>query len=391
MKILQVYQIFNPQVASGAAKVAFEISKELVERGHEVVFCASDMRDKFTRGAYGFEITDGIAVRRFKTICPFLAKKLKIYITPKLNVLSSHFFGRFDVVHLHGYRSYQNIMCYLHCKRESTPYIVQAHGTLPASMAYKEFKLIYDKLFGCKLLRDASKVIALSHMEAGQYRDMGVPDGKIEIIPNGIDLSEYSDLPPKGSFKRKFGIDEDDKIVLYLGRIHKIKGIAILVKAFAKVVKLDDVKLVVVGPDDGYLGELKALINALKMEDNMLISGPLYGRDKLEAYVDADVYVLPSRYEIWGMTILEAMACRTPIILSQNSGIAETIRDKAGLVIRPSPEGIQAALLKLLSNEELAKKMGELGRRLVFESYDWKNIIPRFEVLYQSVMKQRID
>jgi len=116
MKILQVYQIFNPQVASGAAKVAFEISKELVERGHEVVFCASDMKDKFTRAAYGFEITDGIAVRRFKTVCPFLAKKLKVYITPKLNALSCNFFGRFDVVHLHGYRSYQNIVVHHYAK-----------------------------------------------------------------------------------------------------------------------------------------------------------------------------------------------------------------------------------------------------------------------------------
>ena len=82
--------------------------------------------------------------------------------------------------------------------------------------------------------------------------------------------------------------------MLCLGRIHRIKGIDILVKAFANIIeKLKDVRLVVVGPDDGYLGELVALIKALKMEDNVLITGPLYGRDKLEAHVDAKVYVLP--------------------------------------------------------------------------------------------------
>ena len=88
---------------------------------------------------------------------------------------------------------------------------------------------------------------------------------KIAIIPNGIDLSEYADLPPKGSFKRKFGIEEDEKIVLYLGRIPRIKGLDILVKAFAKVIeKIEGVRLVVVGHDDGYLGKLVALIKALK-------------------------------------------------------------------------------------------------------------------------------
>ena len=102
---------------------------------------------------------------------------------------------------------------------------------------------------------------------------MGVPEEKIAIIPNGIDLSEYASLPPEGSFKKKFGIKEKEKIVLYLGRIHKIKGIDILVKAFANVIKkLDSVRLVVVGPDDGYLSELQALIKALRIEDNVLIT-----------------------------------------------------------------------------------------------------------------------
>jgi len=101
--------------------------------------------------------------------------------------------------------------------------------------------------------------------------------------------------------------------VLYLGRIRRIKGVDILVKAFANIIeKLKDVRLVVVGPDDGYLGELVALINALKMEDNVLITCPLYGRDKLEAYVDAKVYVLPSRYETFPMSLLEAYACAKP-------------------------------------------------------------------------------
>lgn len=193
---------------------------------------------------------------------------------------------KYDIIHVHNRYSY----------------ILQAHGSLPRIGAWRKLKWFYNTLFGYKLLRGASRVIALSRVEAEQYRRMGVPEEKIAIIPNGIDLSEYASLPPEGSFKKKFGIKEKEKIVLYLGRIHKIKGIDILVKAFANVIKkLDSVRLVVVGPDDGYLSELQALIKALRIEDNVLITGPLYGWDKLKAYVDADVYVLPSRYEIWGI------------------------------------------------------------------------------------------
>jgi len=108
--------------------------------------------------------------------------------------------------------------------------------------------------------------------EAEQYRRMGVPEEKIAIIPNWIDLSEYASLPPEDSFKKKFGLKEREKIVLYLGRIHKIKGIDILVKAFANVIKLDSVRLVVGGTDDGYLSELQALIKALRIEHNVLIT-----------------------------------------------------------------------------------------------------------------------
>ena len=88
-----------------------------------------------------------------------------------------------------------------------------------------------------------------------------MPEEQIGIVPNGIDLSEYADLPPKGLFKKKFNIDRDKKVILYLGRIHKTKGNNIIVKPFIDIVKkLDNVKIVIIDPDEGYLKEIKALI-----------------------------------------------------------------------------------------------------------------------------------
>jgi len=262
---------------------------------------------------------------------------------------------------------------------------LQAHGSLPRIGAWRKLKWFYDALFGYKLLRDASRVIALSRVEAEQYRCMGVPEEKIAIIPNGIDLSEYANLPPKGSFKKKFGIKEEEKIVLYLGRIHWIKGVDILVKAFANVIKkLDNIRLVIVGPDDGYLSELRALIKALRIENKVIIAGPLYGRDKLEAYVDADVYVLPSRYEIFSMSVLEALACGTPVILTENCGIAEYFRDKAGLVVKPDSNHLGEALLEMLLNQDKQKVFRE-NCKTVMQKFNISETVSKLEKVYQEL------
>jgi glycosyltransferase involved in cell wall biosynthesis len=293
---------------------------------------------------------------------------------------------RFDIIHMHNYRSFQNIIVAHYAKKYGVPYVLQAHGSLPRMVAKQRLKWIHDVFFGYGLLRDASKVIALSQMEAEQHRDMGVPDEKIAIIPNGIDLLEYADLPPKGAFRKAFGIDEGKKIVLYLGRIHKIKGIDILVKAFANVIeKLDDVKLVVVGPDDGYLAELKALIKVLKIEDNVLISGPLYGKKKLEAYIDSDVCVLSSYYEIWGMTILESIACGTPVILTENCGVAEYLKDRVGLVVKHGSRTLGDALMEMLLHEDKRSYFKKNCKDLV-EDFDVSKIVPKLERIYEQIV-----
>jgi glycosyltransferase involved in cell wall biosynthesis len=232
---------------------------------------------------------------------------------------------------------------------------------------------------------DASKLIALSSIEAEQYKCAGVPTEKIAIIPNGLELSE-DDLPTKGVFRRKFGIGDDEKIILYLGRIHKIKGIDILVKAFKKVIEeVDNVKLVVVGPDDGYLRELKSEIKSLQIENKILIPGPLYGIDKLEAYVDADVYVLPSRYEIWGMTVLESIACQTPVIVTENCGTADYVRDKAGLVVQANFNQLSKALLEMLLDTEKHSIFAK-NCRIVLQEFNILATVSKLEKIYEEIL-----
>lgn len=362
--------------------VPYDLSKELAGRGHEVTVYTSDYRVNWE----WVESLPQVKVYAFKT----RSRLAKFYVTPGILHHTRKGIRHFDVIHLHDYRTFQNIVVSGYAKRYDVPYVLQAHGVLRRIIEKQRLKWIYDVFFGYELLRDASKVIAVNPVEAKQYRSMGVPEEKIAVIPNGIDLSEYADLPPKGCFKRKFNIPEDRKIILYLGRIHRIKGIDFLVKAYAHLVKnmnFNDAILVIAGPDDGYLSEIQALIKTLKL-DEVLLSGPLYGRDKLEAYVDADLFVLPSIYEIWGLTVLEAAACSTPVIVSGGNAIRAIVcKNKFGLSVKYG-DNIQLAesIHELLSNDDLLREMGREGRKFIFENYDWANIIITLEKLYEEVV-----
>lgn len=392
MKILQVVPYFPPAYAfGGPVNVSYQISKELVKRGHEVVVYTTDAESLNSRlNIKPMKVVDGIRVHYMRNLSLVLARRSKLFITPEISLRAKEEIKEFDIVHLHEYRTYQNIIIHRCAKKYGVPYVLQAHGSLLRIMTKQRLKLIYDVLFGYRILRDASKVIALTKTEAQQYRSMGVAEEKIEIIPNGIDLSEFADLPLKGSFKKKFGIDEDEKIVLYLGRIHQIKGIDILVKAFAKVVKkLSNVKLVIVGPDDGYLGELKALIRALKIEDNVLLLGPLYGRDKLEVYVDAEVYVLPSRYETFPMSLLEAYACSKPVIASNVGGLKDlVINDVTGYLVEPrNIKQLAGNIFSLLNDDNKAKEIGLRGKKFVEKKYTIEKVVNVLEHLYEDVKR----
>ena len=118
----------------------------------------------------------------------------------------------------------------------------------------------------------------------------------------------------------------------------------------------------------------------------MLISGPLYGRDKLEAYVDADVYVLPSRYETFPMSVLEAVACGTPVILTEKCGIAEYFRDKVGPVVELDSNHLGEALLEMLLNQKRHSIFRE-NCKTVIEKLNISNTVSRLEKVYEEIVK----
>jgi glycosyltransferase involved in cell wall biosynthesis len=293
---------------------------------------------------------------------------------------------------MHNYRTFQNIIVHHYAKKYGVPYVLQAHGSLPRIMAKQRLKWIYDVFFGYRLLRDASRVIALSGVEADQYRSVGVPEERIEVIPNGIDLSEYADLPPKGSFKKKIGIDNDKKMILYLGRIHKTKGIDFLVRAYAcllKSMKDNNAVLVVAGSDDGYLAEAKRLAASLKIADKVVFTGMLSEKEKVGAYVDSSIVVNVEPRNVFGLVPLEAAACSTPVIVSKSNAVSDIIdRGRFGFSVNYGDINELARIMgKMLDNEVLLREMGQNGRWFVSKNFSWNRIITSFEKVYKEVIE----
>lgn len=390
MRILQVYPYFYPAWKyGGVTRVVYDMSKHLADRGHEVTVYTTDALDEKSRIKISSHphCINGVRTYYFKNLSNYLAYKHNLALPVEMFFRTKKEIKEFNVIHLHGGRTFLNMIVHHYAKKYGIPYVVQAHGALPRAIKKQSLKKIFDLFFGYKILKDASKVIALTKTEADQYKKMGVDEDKIEIVPNGIDLSEYDNLPKRGEFRKKYRIKTDEKIVLYLGRIHVIKGIDLLLDAFSDLAnKMGGVKLVIAGPDDGFLSTSKAQIEDLKIGDRILFTGPLYETNKLEAYVDADVYVLPSVYEIFGVTVLEACACGTPVIVTDRCGIFDLV-EKVGYVVEYDKEQLRDAVFKMLSDDGVRRRFGEEGRRLVREEFGWGKIVNRFEEIYLNLMR----
>ena len=379
MNILEVIQFFSP-LHGGSAEVPYQLSKELARREHQVTIYTSDYK---LSPEYIDSIPD-ITIRSFKTWLSWL----KFYITPGMITQIKEEFKNFNIIHLHNYRTFQNNIAHYYSRKFGIPYVLQAHGSLPRIVSRKTLKYAYDSIWGYQLLRDASKVIAVTELEAEQYRSNGVAEDKIVIIPHGINHAEFVDLPKRGEFRSAYKINDDEKVILWLGRIDRTKGLDILVRAFTTLGQtLSDTRLVIAGPDDGYLSALRQLIDEIKIDRSILFTGPLYGQDKLTAYVDADIFVLPSSYEIFGITALEAMACGTPVIITDRCGIAEMVKDKAGLVVPCDMGQLRDALRQMLDNDELRREYSKKGKKLVLEKFNWERVAEQVERVYEEVLQ----
>jgi len=297
----------------------------------------------------------------------------------------------FDIIHTHEARGFHNVCVWHYARKYGVPYLFQAHGALPTALeqqakAFVLAKRVSDTLVSRRIIRDAARAIALTQSEASLYEQLGVERNNIKVIPNGIDLSQFEELPARGEFRARYNIASDDRLILFLGRIHKTKGVDLLLTAFSSLRReVDNVKLVIAGPDSGYLAQVREDINHLGITDCTLLPGPLYANAKLEAYVDADAYVLPSSYDMFPLSPIEACACGTPTIVTNRCGVADAI-ERVGCVVDYDAGQLQFAMSNVLTNAELREKMKRRGPIMVRQRYDIAKIVDDVEKLYRTCL-----
>ncbi len=389
MKILHVAHFFYPCLsAGGVVNASYQIAK-MQARDNSVKVISSDAckeRLKFEESRYDVDI-DGIKVDYFKNISNRfkLATMLDTPIGAIFRIKNQ--IRDFDVVHVHEHRQTLSIIACYFARRYGIPYVVQAHGSVLPFFQKEGLKNIFDKVFGFKILHGASKVFALTEVEKEQYLKMGVEEDRIEIVPLGINIEEYSDLPEEGIFREKFNISKDDKLIIFIGRVHEIKGLDLLIDAFKELADSeDDVKLAIVGPDDGYMDALNLRIAECDLSDKVIVTGPLYKSEKQEALVDCDLFVMPSKYESFTTSGLEAMACGKPLVLTKNNHIHDWVDGSVGLACDDDKMSLKDAMAEVLFDEELSKKFGMNGRRLIQEKYNWDMINEQILNIYESII-----
>jgi glycosyltransferase involved in cell wall biosynthesis len=371
--------------------VTHTVARELVKRGHEVTVFTTDASRRKSRLKIQTNpvLVDGVKVYHFRNLSNQLANN-KLPITPTMAFALSKYISRFDLVHVHEYRTFNAAFARYYSKKKSLPFVIQPHGSLPTAPSnLAERRLLrsaFDSAYGLSMLKDANMVIASQESEAYQCEQMGVAEHRIRVIPHAIDLQDYRDIPKKGAFRKRYGFKDEDKLILFLGRIHKVKGIDLLVESFFAISKeLTEAKLVIAGPDDGFLSALKSTIQDFQISDRVTFTGPLYDRAKLEAYRDADVYVLPSRYESFGNTVLEAIVCGTPVILTDTCAIAGVFK-RYGIVVEFDENSLSNALLTILEDGTKRRELTEKARSMLQKEFVFEEVVTDTETVYYETV-----
>ena len=377
MKILQVVQFFSAK-HGGSAMVPYEMSKHLHKAGHDVTVLTTDfqMDNDFIDSLDGVEVIPFHCQMNIGSL--LVSSSMKKYLKQNIN--------KFDIIHMHNFRTYQNIVVHKFAKKHGIPCVLQAHGSVLRIIEKKGLKYLFDIIFGYRILRDASKLIAVSNIEVEQYLQMDVPKEKIIVIPNGIETDSFINLPKNGDFRKQYGISEK-YVILFLGRLHEIKGIDFLIRAYSELRKeVNDVVLVLAGPDDGYKAKAEMLINKLNLTDHIKFTGYIGGVDKLAAYVDADVLIYPSTFEIFGLVPFEAIMCGTPVIVTDDCGCGDLVSEaKCGYVVKYGDvNDLKQKIISIIENPD--ERMIKSGEEYIRDNLAMEYVVKQVEEVYESCL-----
>jgi glycosyltransferase involved in cell wall biosynthesis len=295
-----------------------------------------------------------------------------------------------DIVHVHGLWHYPHWRSSRAAKRFAKPCIVSLHGMLsPRALGHRAYrKRLYWRLFEHRRIAGAASVHALTQAEKEQYR-RAVKSGHCFVVPGGVWLGDEQaihKLEQAASRKKA-----EHKTILFLGRLHPIKGLDLLLPAFARSLETQPSwQLILAGPDEaGYAGKISKLVRKLKLQDNVKMPGLVAGSQKANLLREADLFVLPSYSEGFSVAVLEAMAEALPVLLTDQCGFPEAGRARAARIVDATEEALTTGLRELMSmSDDERRRMGRKGRELVAREYTWPRAAQKMLDEYERIVRR---
>ena len=385
--VCHVIQSLDPK-AGGPPAIAWKLATAQKRRGHVVTMCAIEA------------VPDGESAHSQASVARL--GELPLVALPRPNHVEAVFgkgvarsrlaeiVRKADVVHLHGVWDPILRLAALEARAQGRPYLVLLNGMLdPWSLQQKWLKKRIALALGYRQLLDRAARLHFGNRDEQRLVQPLRLKAKGVIVPNGIDPAEVQSIAP-GKFRQQFPILGDDPYVLFLGRLHVKKGLPCLAEAFSILTsQRSDARLIVAGPDEGARQPFEAQIQRLGLGDRVHVVGPLYGEDKWAALNDAACLCLPSHQEGFSIALLESLASRLPVVISEECHFPEVAEEGAGLVVSRNPRAVAAALGQILADDALRQRMGAAGRRLVEASYTWDKVAGQCDQIYADVLSAR--
>ena len=369
-----------------------DIARELAKNNHIMTIYTTDL--DFGNGVNSFN-------KKLQTIenhDGFIIKRTHVYLKIKLFFINPGIYKQIkndmpDLIHVIGIRSFQAIIGAIVSKLHNIPLVVSDQGGLfthPDFKVNKLTSLLYriQEPFIRFIIKQAKKIIVANEYEEKIFSTY-CDKSKLSIVRNGINFESI--ISPTYDFKKKYEIS--GRMILFLGRFNKVKGIDLLLDAFAEICKLkefDNVILAILGVDFGYQDEMENKIKNLKIENRIKIIQKPPREDVIASYHACEFAVLPSRWEMSPLTPLEVFSCKKTVISTNAHGIPYVVIDgKNGLLVPPnSPKKIAQCIIKLLNDNRMRERLGNEGFKMVENEWNSKIMAQQILQVYSSIIKK---